>query len=96
MNKLFLTLIIVSSLFLSACNDPSGEYAWPDGATMWLSGVYADSALSWSPYGDVLFFSAYVSSGASRLFGTDGLSDRSATPCKSVCQPGNNAESCHH
>ncbi len=72
MNKLTVTAL-AAILILAACNDPEEDQTWPDGSILWLSGIYADTALSWSPYGDVLFFSSY-STGATRLFGTDGLS----------------------
>ncbi|MCD4706508.1 MAG: hypothetical protein K8S62_02080 [Candidatus Sabulitectum sp.] len=67
---------LAASLILAACNDPEEEQTWPDGSILWLSGINADTALSWSPYGDVLFFSTYVD-GATRLFGTDGLTSPS-------------------
>ncbi len=73
MKKLTIAAILLSAFLFTSCNDPEDEYIWPDGSFLWLAGVYADTALSWSPYGDVLFFSAY-STGATRLFGTDGLS----------------------
>ncbi len=67
--------IFVLVVFLGlGCNDPEEEFVWPDGSRLWVGGVYADSALSWSPYGDVLFFSTYVLN-ATRLFGTDGLAE---------------------
>ncbi len=75
--KLFtIASVLIAALLIAGCTDPEDANIWPDGASLWLGGVYADTALSWSPYGDVLFFSAHVSSGASRLFGTNG----SATP----------------
>jgi len=70
----FTVFAVASALLLAACNNPERKTVWPDGASLWLAGVYADTALSWSPYGDVLFFSSYVS-GATRLFGTAGLTD---------------------
>ncbi len=63
-------------LLAAACSDPEDEQVWPDGATLWLSGAYADTALSWSPYGDVLLFSTYAD-GATRIFGTDGITNPS-------------------
>ena len=77
----FFQVLFVALLF-TGCTDPDETNTWPDGASLWLGGAYADTALSWSPYGSVLFFSSHVSSGASRLFGTDGLttpSDRTFT-----------------
>ncbi len=70
--RYFLVIAILSVLLFTACNNTNKETVWPDGATLWVAGAYADTALSWSPYGDVLFFSTYVS-GATRLFGTAGL-----------------------
>jgi Tol biopolymer transport system component len=70
--KLLAVTVLVSALFLAACNNHDKPTVWPDGTTLWLAGSYADTALSWSPYGDVLFFSSFVSN-ATRLFGTNGL-----------------------
>ncbi len=75
MKLFFIFPVVLAAILFSGCTDPEETYVWPDGAQLWLGGVYADTALSWSPYGDVLFFSAHVSSGASRLFGTDGLTE---------------------
>lgn len=75
MNR-YIFAALAASLILAACNDPDETPTWSDGSILWLSGIYADTALSWSPYGDVLFFSAY-SMGATRLFGTDGLNSPS-------------------
>ncbi|PIE53194.1 hypothetical protein CSA37_02295 [Candidatus Fermentibacteria bacterium] len=66
-------LITLLGILAAACSNGPEEKVWEDGAWLWLSGIYADTALSWSPYGDVLFFSTW-SSGTTRLFGTDGLS----------------------
>lgn len=81
MNKLITATVSLSLILLAACNDPQEDKTWPDGSILWLSGVYADTALSWSPKGDVLFFSSYTDN-STRLFGTDGLtapSERSFT-----------------
>ncbi|MCK5785928.1 MAG: PD40 domain-containing protein [Candidatus Sabulitectum sp.] len=73
MNKfVFTALTVVLIIALSACDDPEEFDTWPDGSILWLAGTYADTALSWSPFGDVLFFSTYAD-GATRLFGTDGI-----------------------
>lgn len=64
---------VFTAVILIACGDPEDEQVWDDGATLWLSGVYADTALSWSPHGDVLLFSTWAD-GATRVFGTDGIS----------------------
>ncbi|MCP4647192.1 MAG: hypothetical protein GY852_05555, partial [bacterium] len=70
-----LTLLITAAvLILSACDETPETPTWPDGSTLWVGGAYADTALSWSPFGDVLFFSAF-STGATRLDGTDGLTN---------------------
>ena len=75
-DKIIKKLVIsLSIIFLAlACTDNEEIYIYPDGSTLWVGGVYADTALSWSPYGDVLFFSTYVTN-ATRLFGTDGLDE---------------------
>lgn len=73
MNRFVLTAVSLL-LILAACNNPEENVRWPDGSALWLSGIYADTALSWSPYGDILFFSTY-STGATRLYGTDGLTN---------------------
>lgn len=73
MKKLLFVTVILSMLAIVACSDPEQEVVWPDGASLWLAGTYADTALSWSPFGDVLFFSAF-NDGSTRLFGTNGLS----------------------
>ncbi len=72
MKKLSVFTILALTIIFTACNDPEDTTTWPDGSILWLGGVYADTALSWSPFGDVLFFSSY-SDGATRLFGTNGL-----------------------
>lgn len=64
---------VACGLLLAGCSDPEENTVWEDGSTLWLSGVYADTALSWSPHGDILFFSTWAD-GSTRLFGTDGLS----------------------
>lgn len=75
MKKTVFTLL--AAILLSAsCYSPEEDDIWPDGALLWLSGVYADTALSWSPHGDVLFFSAFAD-GSTRLFGADGLNSPS-------------------
>lgn len=63
---------MVIVLVLAACTEDPGEEVWDDGTTLWLSGAYADTALSWSPYGDVLYFSTY-GDGAARIFAADGI-----------------------
>jgi len=63
----------IALALLNACGESEPEPVWEDGSTLWLAGAYADTALSWSPYGDILFFSAYTD-GSTRLFGCDGLS----------------------
>jgi len=72
MMKKYILAALAASLILAACSDPEDDPTWPDGSILWLSGIYADTALSWSPYGDVLFFSTYTDQSTS-LFGTDGL-----------------------
>ncbi len=71
MKKTVFTLL-AATLLSASCYSPEEDEIWPDGSFLWLSGIYADTALSWSPYGDVLFFSTYAD-GSTRLFGTDGL-----------------------
>lgn len=74
MKKISVFVLIVFLALVLACDDPDEDVVWPDGSRLWLGGVYADTALSWSPHGDVLFFSTYVLN-ATRLFGTDGLTE---------------------
>lgn len=76
MIKRIIAFIPAAAILISGCDNPDDQQVWPDGSTLWLSGVYADTALSWSPYGDVLFFSTW-SNGSIRLFGTDGLTSPS-------------------
>ncbi len=66
--------ICAAAVIAVGCSDPEDTPVWEDGSTLWLSGSYADTALSWSPYGDVLLFSTW-SDGSAKLFGTDGLSN---------------------
>jgi len=75
MRKL-LPALISALVILSSCSDPEEEKVWEDGSTLWLAGVYADTALSWSPHGDVLLFSSWADASAN-LFGTDGFSSPS-------------------
>jgi Tol biopolymer transport system component len=72
--KIFVSAGLVSLFLLTACTDPVEEQTWPDGSTLWLAGTYADTALSWSPGGDVLFFSSWTDA-STNLFGANGLSD---------------------
>lgn len=74
MNKPVLLILFAAILLIASCNEPVGTNTWPDGSKLWLAGIYSDTALSWSPYGDVLLFSTYQSS-ASSIWGTNGLSD---------------------
>ena len=74
MTKKILAGMIAAAIITAGCNDPDEPQVWEDGSTLWLSGVYADTALSWSPYGDVLFFSSWAD-GSTKLFGADGINN---------------------
>lgn len=68
---LFSVLIV---MLFSCGNNPADPEEWPDGAFLYLSSVYPDTALSWSPGGSVLLFSSYVYSSYC-ILGYDGITD---------------------
>lgn len=70
--KYYAILALAMAALLISCGDPDEEQVWDDGSTLWVAGTYADTALSWSPYGDILLFSTWAE-GSSRLFFTDGI-----------------------
>ncbi len=74
--RYFFAFSLIVLLALAACDNAEEEETWDDGSTLWLSGLYSDTALSWSPYGDVLYFSTYAD-GATRLFAADGINSPS-------------------
>ena len=68
-----LFVLALSAAILLSCGNPSEPTAWPDGAYLYLSSAWSDTALSWSPYGNVILFSSYGSLSPC-LYGFDGLS----------------------
>lgn len=72
--KQFAALAGALALVLACGEDPSGPETWPDGASLYLGGNYADTALSWSPGGSVLLFTTYAYSSAC-IIGYDGITD---------------------
>ncbi len=50
--------LALSAAVLAGCgNNPQEAAPWPDGAQLWVSSSFADTALAWSPFGNVLLFS---------------------------------------
>lgn len=64
--------LALAAMVLSGCgNNPQGPAPWPDGAELWVSSNFPDTALAWSPYGNVLLFTADMGTSAC-IFGFDG------------------------
>lgn len=73
MKRISVILIILVIAFLVSCgNNPTGQEEWPDGARLYLSSILPDTALSWSPYGDVLLFTSFCYDSPC-IYGFDGL-----------------------
>ncbi len=73
--KTVFCILAVSLPAITSCGrDPAGPEQWPDGAYLYLGGIYPDTALSWSPGGTVLLFSSYAYSSFC-IYGYDGLTD---------------------
>jgi len=52
------TALAITAAILAGCgSNPNEPSPWPDGAQLWLSSSFADTALAWSPFGHVLLFS---------------------------------------
>lgn len=65
---------VMALAILAVCgcgNNPQGPAPWPDGAELWVSSNFADTALAWSPYGNVLLFAADMGTSAC-IYGFDG------------------------
>lgn len=72
--KYYATLFAAALLTLSCGDSPTEYEQWPDGASLYLSSVHSDSALSWSPGGSVLIFSSFAYSSYC-IWGFDGLTE---------------------
>jgi Tol biopolymer transport system component len=72
--KTFAFSVFLAVLLCSCGENPAGPEQWPDGAYLYISSVYADSALSWSPGGSVLLFCSYAYSSYC-VMGFDGIAD---------------------
>lgn len=71
----YIAVLFMSLLVLASCGeDPTGPEEWPDGAYLYLGSNYPDTALSWSPTGNVLLFTSYAYSSYS-ILGFDGITD---------------------
>lgn len=58
--KFSLFTAILIGILASCGTNPAEPEPWPDGAYLYLSSTYADTALSWSPGGSILLFSSYA------------------------------------
>jgi len=75
MKYVFASALIFAVLILFACGDnPAETEDWPDGASLYISSTFPDTALAWSPTGNVLLFSSFAYSSYC-IFGFDGTSD---------------------
>lgn len=64
-----------AALLIVSCSDnPADPETWPDGANLYISSGNPDTALAWSPGGNVLLFNTYVYSSYC-IMGFDGISD---------------------
>lgn len=70
-----IAVLALSLMVLASCGeDPAGPEQWPDGAFLYLGSIYPDTALSWSPTGNVLLFTSYAYSSYC-ILGFDGITD---------------------
>jgi len=58
--KIIILSVMVGTALISCGNNPAEPKVWPDGAVLYISNSYPDTALSWSPGGDVLLFTSYA------------------------------------
>lgn len=72
--KITAILAVLTAVLISCGDNPAEQEEWPDGAYLYLSSVYADTALSWSPGGSILLFSSYAYTSCC-ILGFDGFSD---------------------
>ena len=68
----FTVLLAMSAALVMSCDNPAEDEEWPDGAYLYLSSVSPDTAISWSPYGNVLLFTTFGYTSPC-LYGFDGL-----------------------
>ena len=68
--------VALLTLIISACgNEEEEPYVWDDGARFFIgSSAYSDTALAWSPLGNVLLYTSY-SDGSPNLFGYDRVTE---------------------
>jgi Tol biopolymer transport system component len=84
MNRIFPALSAAAAIILYAgCDNPSGNEEWPDGATLYVGSNFPDTALSWSPYGDILLFTTFGYNSLC-LHGFDGLENPVAITSSSM------------
>ena len=73
MNRVCLVIAIVVAVMVSiGCDNPAEPEPWPDGAYFYVGSNFPDTALSWSPYGSILLFTAF-SFNSNALHGFDGI-----------------------
>ncbi len=76
------TALCTAALLAAACGNPQEPAPWPDGARLWLSSNYPDTALAWSPFGNVLLFTS-AADGSPSIYGFDGI----GTPSRRTFSP---------
>ena len=67
----------ISALFialLASCGNPAETEQWPDGAYLFLGSLFPDTALSWSPGGNVLLFTSHFET-SECILGFDGVTE---------------------
>ncbi len=70
-------------MLAAACGtNPQEPGSWSDGARLWLSSNYPDTALAWSPMGNVLLFTSGMD-GSPSIYGFDGT----GTPARCTFTP---------
>ncbi len=72
--RITIVLSILTAILISCGDNPVEPEQWPDGAYLYLSSVYPDTSLSWSPGGSVLLFTSYTYSSYC-ILGFDGITD---------------------
>ncbi len=65
---------VLIGILTSCGTNPVEPEEWPDGAYLYLSSTYPDTALSWSPGGSILLFSSFMYSSYC-ILGFDGIID---------------------
>lgn len=84
MNRVFLVLSAAAVLSaVPGCDNPAENEVRPDGAALYVASNFPDTALSWSPYGNILLFTTY-SYNSLCLHGFDGVDNPVAITSSSM------------